>query len=417
MSGVTGVAVNPSQARRAESRPSPADLVRKARELQPIFREQAAASEALGKLTDEAFGAIRQSGLLGMQLPACYGGAECNTLEVLEILEAVSYADGATGWVMMATQVATCLSAVLLPDAAANKIYGAGEPVVMSGQGAPRGRAEVVPGGYRLTGRWSYASGILHSNYTHGGAVVTENGVPRMRADGRMPVVRSFVVPISEVKLEGNWDVMGLRATGSLDYSITDVFVPEEFTHVPDDVNHLRGGSFYSMGIVGLTTIGHTGVIIGIGRRILDELAEIIAGKPQGHGGLLPALAGASNYHEGFGRAEARLRSSRAFIFDAWGDLQKSLDRGDPPSTRQYTLIRLALQHGTSEIVELCTWAFKMAGGVALREGVVQRCFRDAYAAMQHFIVSPTMLQECGRELAGLAKGEKWTVLGPRKPA
>ena len=392
---------------------SASELLKKAHELEPVFRAQAAANEAQGKLTDEAFGALRDSGFLGMEVPACFGGSECTTTEVLEILEAVSYADASTGWVLMATQVATCLSAACLPDTSAKEIFGTATPVLMAGEGAPNGRAVVEGNGYRLSGKWRYASGIMHSNYTHSGALIMENGAPRMRADGHGPEILSLIVPTSKVKLEGNWDVMGLRATGSVDYSIDNVFVPKEFTHAPEAVHRFRGGNYYSMGIVGMTTIGHTGVIIGLGRRVLDELIEVVSVKPSGRGGL-PPLYATQSFHEGFGHAEARYRSSRAFIFDAWGDLQKSLDRGDAPSTRQFTLVRLALHHATSEIADLCAWAFKMGGGVALRESALQRCFRDAYAATQHFIVSPTMLQECGRELAGAAKGEQWTVLGPR---
>jgi len=402
----------------AAAPPSASALLKNARALQPVFKAQSAASEAQGKLTDEAFGAMRDAGLLGLQLPACFGGTEASTIEALEVLEAVSYADGSAGWVLMASQVATCLSAVCLPDAAAKEIFGAATPeapVVMAGQGAPNGRAVVDGNGYRLTGQWNYASGILHSQYTHGGAFVVEkNGAMRMHADGR-PQILSFVVPTSKAKVGGNWEVMGLRATGSVDYSISDTFVPEEYTHAPEAVHRYRGGNFYAMGIFGMTTLGHTGFIIGIGRRILDELVEVLGDRPARRGGM-PPLSATPGYHEGYGHAEARYRSSRAFIFDVWGELQKSLDRGDAPGIRQFTLIRLALNHATSEIAEVATWAYKMGGGVALRESVLQRCFRDTYAATQHFFVSPTMLQECGRELAGMAKGEQWTVLGLRKP-
>lgn len=396
-----------------------AELLEKARALQPLLRSQAALNEAQGKLSEETFGALRDAGLLGMLVPECFGGAEANTLEALEIIEALSYADGSTGWVQMAASVSTSLAAACLPAASAKMLFG-GAHAVIAGQGAPNGQA--VPAtqngvsGFRLTGQWSYGSGILHSDHIHSGAILVEEGKAQRRADGRGPAVRIFIVPTSKAIMEGNWEVMGLRATGSVNYSITDVFVPESFTHSPDCVPVNQGGSVYWIGIIGMTTLGHTGFIIGAGRRMLDELSAFIAAKPPGRGGSLPPISATQGFHEAFGRAEARYRASRSFVFDAWDDLQKSLDHGDAPSTRQISLIRLALNHATSEVADVCAWAYKTAGGYALRDSALQRCFRDVYAGTQHFLVSPTVLQECGRELAGLAKGEAWTLLGLRQP-
>lgn len=393
-----------------------ARLIASARELEPLFRAEAAAGEAAGRLTDRAFGALREHGFLQALIPACFGGAELDTLGALQVIEALSHADGSTGWVQMATQVSTSLAAACLPPVTATQLF-AGNLPVMAGQGAPNGEAVAVKGGYRLSGQWAYGSGILHASHIHSGAVVMENGAPRPRADGRGPETRIFIVPVQHAVMQGNWDVLGLRATGSVNYSMTDVFVPGEFTHGPDAVDRHQGGNVYSIGIIGMTTLGHTGFIIGIGRRMLDELSAFVAGKAPGRGGLLPPLSAAQSYHEGFGRAEARYRASRALIFDAWGEQQQNLDRGDPPTTRDITMTRLALNHATSEIAEVCAWAYRTAGGQALRSGSLQRCFRDTYAATQHFLVSPTVLQECGRELAGLAKGEQWTLLGLRKNA
>ena len=389
-------------------------LIKKARELDSLFRAEAAANEAGGRLTDKAFSALRENGFLLALVPACFGGAEASTLEALQIIEALSLADGSTGWVQMATQVSTGIAAACLPAETATQLFGGQHPVI-AGQGAPNGAAEVVKGGYQLTGQWSYGSGILHSTHIHSGAVVMENGKPRQRPDGGGPETRIFIVPTHRAKMEGNWNVMGLRATGNVNYSMKDVFVPAEFTHGPDAVDRNQGGNVYGMGIIGMTTLGHTGFIIGAGRRMLDELSDFVTAKPPGRGGLLPPLSATQSFHEGYGRAEARLRASRAMIFDAWGGQQKNLDRGDPPTLRDVTLTRLALNHATSEIADVCAWAYRTAGGYALRESDLQRCFRDVFAATQHFLVSPTVLQECGRELAGLAKGEEWTLLGLRK--
>jgi alkylation response protein AidB-like acyl-CoA dehydrogenase len=408
-----------NQAQHLSQPASAADLLQRARALQPFLKAQATAGESQGRLTQETFSALRNAGLIAMLIPESLGGTEASTLDALEIIEALSYADGSAGWVQMATSICTGIAAACLPAATARQLFG-GSKAVIAGQGAPNGKAEVASEkgvkGFRLTGHWSYGSGVLHSDHIHTGAIVVENGKPRPRADGHGPEIRTFIVPAAKAKMEGNWDVMGLRATGSVNYSFTDAFVPEAFTHAPDGWPVNQGGNLYSIGIIGMTALGHTGFIIGMGRRMLDELSAFIAEKPAGRGGALPAISAMPSFHEAYGHAEARYRSSRAYIFEVWGEMQKSLDRGDPPATRQITSIRLALNHATSEIADMCAWAYRTAGGYALRESALQRCFRDVHAGTQHFLVSPTVLQECGRELAGLASGETWTLLGLRKP-
>ena len=150
----------------------------------PFFSAESAASESLGRLTDKAFGALCEHGFLHSMLPREFGGAEINALEALRVIENLSYADASTGWVYMATQVCTGIAAACLPDEGAKQLFSGAHPIV-AGQGAPNGKAEVVPGGFRLTGKWSYGSGVLHSNHIHTGGLVVENGKPRMRADGR----------------------------------------------------------------------------------------------------------------------------------------------------------------------------------------------------------------------------------------
>jgi len=103
--------------------------------------------------------------------------------------------------------------------------------------------------------------------------------------------MRTFIVPREEVEFRGNWDVMGLRATGSVDYTITDVFVPASFTHTPDSIIPERGGSLFTMGILGLTQLGHTGFAIGVGRRVLDELGGFVRDRTPLRGGRVAPLA------------------------------------------------------------------------------------------------------------------------------
>jgi alkylation response protein AidB-like acyl-CoA dehydrogenase len=164
----------------------------------------------------------------------------------------------------------------------------------------------------------------------------------------------------------------------------------------------------YSLGIIGLATLGHGAFALGIGRRVLDEIALVAQTKA----GPAGTLRESENFHLEYARAEAKCRSARAFVYEVWADIERSLERGVPVSTRQLTLARLALNNATWSVYDLCTFAYKAGGGIALRQGTLQRLFRDMNAAAQHVTSSIPILRECGRELAGLVKGKEWGFLG-----
>lgn len=383
-------------------------LVDTAKEMYPVFAAQSAANEAKGALTDETIKALWEGGFFGMWIPAAFGGAEVGPLELLEIIEHLGYSDGSTAWVLMATQVAMGSAAAYLPPGVAKELFGKDRWPVVAGQGAPNGTGQIDGRGFRLAGKWSYGSGLLHSTWIHtGGSIVAANGAPRMVPGGRHPEVRIFILPVSEAKLTGNWDVIGLRATGSVDYTIDNVHVPEEYTHLQNANVPVHGGPFFTLGIFGISAIGHTGFALGIGRRVLDELRQLAtaeSGRPQ----TLPQRGGGESFLEQFGLAEAKIRAARAFVTDCWGDIEQTHKRGDVASQHQITLARLALNYATTAVAEICTFAYRYGGGVALRNSIIQRCFRDMNAGTQHATVSTSILRECARELLGLAQGKIW---------
>jgi indole-3-acetate monooxygenase len=338
-------------------------------------------------------------------MPRCFGGAEVWPLEAIEIVEALSYADPSTGWVAMAWQVSMATAAAYLPEGAARTVFGPGLTIV-AGQGAPFGRAELAEGGFRLSGHWGYGSGIHHAGWTHTGAMVHENSRPRSYPGSATPDARIFIVPIQEARLFDNWDVLGLKATGSIDYAMTDAFVPEDFTHRQNANRPHQGGDLYRLGISGLSTSGHTGFALGVARRALDEIAALAVAPKRTS--LLPEHGGGTAFHEHYALAEAELRAARAFAFEAWTSVQESLQRGNNMDVRQTTLIRLALNHATTVATRAVDTAFKFAGGSAARSGAIQRCFRDMHTGAQHITSAPMILHECGKELLGLNAGKIW---------
>jgi indole-3-acetate monooxygenase len=362
-----------------------------------IASECAEAGDREGQLAPPVVEAFHREGLFGMWVPRTLrGGLELGPLASMDVLEQVSYGDASAGWVLMAGSLATGTGGAYLGDEAVAELFAGERLPVIAGQGTRPGTAARVAGGFRLTGSWSFASGIKHGTHIHTLGVVPESGEARI-----------FVLPVEKATLIDNWDVMGLRATGSIDYRIDDVFVPEAFTHPATTETPLRGGAIYSLGIIGLAILCHSAWAAGLGRRILDELgAKVRAGV-----GRTGTLANSDAFHEQYARAEGKYRAARAFVREAWGDVAATLDSATPLSVRQHTLLRLALANITWSCHEVSEFAYTAAGTVALRSGTMQRLFRDMHAGTQHITSAPPVIRNTGRELSGVAAGKKWLFL------
>jgi alkylation response protein AidB-like acyl-CoA dehydrogenase len=293
----------------------------------------------------------------------------------------------------MATCLATGTGGAYLGDEAVAELFGKERLPVIAGQGTRPGTATPVPGGFRLTGSWSFGSGLKHATHIHTLGVVPDTHEARI-----------FVLPVEKATLLGNWDVMGLRATGSIDYRIDDVFVPEAFTHPAAIAAPLRGGGLYSLGVIGIALLCHAAWAAGIGRRILDELGA----KVQAGVGRSGTLASSEAFHEQYAKAEAKYRAAKAFVREVWTEVGASIDAGATVTVRQHTMIRLALSNITWTCHEVSQFAYTAAGTVALRAGTMQRLFRDMHAGTQHITSAPPVIRNAGRELAGLAPGKKW---------
>jgi alkylation response protein AidB-like acyl-CoA dehydrogenase len=373
------------------------ELAERVQRVANLARDNAARSEELGQLAEPVVEAMHAENLLGMWVPrSVHGGLELDPVASLEVIEKVAHGDPSAGWVLMAASLAIGTGAAYLKDAAVKELFGGKRLPVIAGQGTRPGKAVPKDGGFLLSGAWSFASGIKHGTHIHTLGLIDGTNEARI-----------FVFPVEKAKLIDNWDVLGLRATGSIDYTTKDAFVPEAYTHVSTTDQPLRGGSLYTIGIIGFAGIAHSGWACGIGRRVLDELVALVAEKA----GRPGTLAESSSFHEEFARVEAVYRSARAFVYETWGDVTETLERGDKLSMRQHTLIRLALAHSTWSAHEAASFAYKSAGTAALRAGPMQHLFRDMHAGTQHITSSPPVYGAIGKELLGLAKGKSWLFL------
>ena len=373
------------------------DLLGGATTAAALANEHAEQGDREGQLSAPVVEALNREGLFGMWVPrSVHGGAELDPISSLRVIESVSYGDPSAGWVLMAAALAIGTGAAYLGDDAVAELFGGERLPVIAGQGTRPGTAVPHAGGFSLSGSWSFASGIKHATHIHTLGVIEGTGEPRI-----------FVLPVGEATLIENWDVLGLRATGSIDYRTTNLFVPEAYTHFAVMESPKRGGALYTIGIAGFAVICHSGWASGIGRRLLDELSE----KVRSGIGRSGTLANSDAFHEQYAKAEATYRAARALVDEAWGSVQSSLERGGTLQVRQHTLVRLALAHITWSCHEIAQFVYTSAGTIALRGGTIQRLFRDMHAGTQHITSAPPVIRNAGRELAGLADRKKWVFL------
>jgi alkylation response protein AidB-like acyl-CoA dehydrogenase len=222
-----------------------------------------------------------------------------------------------------------------------------------------------------------------------------------------------FTLPKSECTMVDNWDVMGLRATSSDDYTIEDVFVPDAYVYEVTTKTPLHGGAIYEVGLANMSGIQHGGWALGMGKRLLEEMRKLAKVKSQRAGDGTTT----DQFYAEYAQAEAKMRGARALLMQTWADNEETMDRGEPLSTHQESLTRLSLNHATWSAHDVCMTVYKWAGTTALREGDLQRYFRDMHAGTQHMSSGPGVLQQCGRQLAGLAEGSRWVFFSLEEPA
>jgi alkylation response protein AidB-like acyl-CoA dehydrogenase len=368
-------------------------LPERAKAVGSIANEHADWGDQHGQLAEPVVEALHKEGLYGMWVPRSLGGAELDPVSSLQVIENLAYGDPSTGWVLMAAALAIGTGAAYLGDDAVKELFKGPRMPVIAGQGTRPGNAVPHDGGFLLSGSWSFASGIKHGTHIHTLGIIEGTGEPRI-----------FVLPVEKVKLIDNWNVMGLRATGSIDYTIDSVYVPDSYTHFAVTDVPKRGGSLYSVGIVGFAAMCHSGWACGIGRRLLDELATYVRTR----GGRTGTQSTSESFLEQYAKAEGTYRSARALVYEVWGEMSQLIDRGERPSLRLQSLVRLAMAHVQWASHDVATFVYASAGTTGLRAGTIQRLFRDMHAGTQHLIASPPVFRALGRELAGLAPKASW---------
>jgi indole-3-acetate monooxygenase len=317
----------------------------------------------------------------------------------LEVLEAVTYIDTSAGWCTLIGAAAIASLGAFLADEAMAQIFVDGQVPRAAGTFMPSGQAVPVEGGYRVSGRWAFASGIRHAQWV--------SATTRVVGDGAAaPTLRRVVIPVAEVQIHDNWQVMGLQGTGSCDFSVTDLFVPESFSWDAQRARPQRGGPLYRLGMPAFVANEHVAFALGVGQRALDTLLDLAPSKQRGYGPG-STLAARPALQRAVGESELRLRAVRALAITCYEHAWAIVCAGRTLPPRVQAELRSVATFATEVAVDVTTQAFRYSGGTALyMTHVLQRCLRDINAAAQHLMVSDAAYENYGQCLLGLPEAD-----------
>ena len=358
-------------------------LLAAARDRHEEFRQQTYVSSDVVDM-------MKDAGIYRAMVAKRFGGDEMHPSNFLRLIETISAADGSTGWVASFGFSAVYLSS--LPIETLEKMYANGPDVVFAGGIFPPQLAVPVDGGLEVSGSWSWGSGSKGADLI-GVGIKVENG----SSNGGLPLIA--VMPASKVRISENWNVTGLQGTGSHDMVIDKVVVPEEWTFVRGGKSSLDG-ALYRYPSMALAAQVLSVVGLGIARASLDFLIEMAGGRTSITGA--PTLANRAYVQTDVAKAEAALRSARAFFYETTDKAYAVLERGDDLDVELRSLLRLASTNAAHVAAQVTSDVYRLSGTTGIAVGhPIARYLSDAKIVPQHAFLSDGTWQNAGKILLG----------------
>jgi indole-3-acetate monooxygenase len=376
-----------------------ADAVERARALAPLLAAEADEIERSRRLTPKIVAALVEGGFYRLLLPKSLGGGEVAPAVFLGVLEEIAKADASTAWCLGQCGVCAMVAAYLDPGPA-REIFAA--PPGILAWGATAGEARAVPGGYRATWRWSFASGCRQASWIGAHVQIIEpDGKKRLKLDGKI-AVRTILLPVSSATFHDVWDVVGLNGTGTDDYSVDDLFIPEKFSALRDDASERReAGPLYKISTSMMFGLGFAAIALGVARATLDAAIETARAKNSRD--LKTGMRHNNVVQATIGRCEAKLRAVRAYLYATVAEMWRALE-DDKPLTNEHRLaLRLAATWTIHQSAEVVDAAYHMVGASAIfRTQAFERRFRDIHAIAQQIQARDIHYESVGQVLLGL---------------
>ncbi|MCZ6873954.1 MAG: acyl-CoA dehydrogenase family protein [bacterium] len=375
------------------------DFISTVRNLAPLIAEHRQTFDRDRCLPEQVFAALAEAGLFRLWLPKSHGGPQLSPLEFMEIVEEAAALDGSVGW-LVGNGAGMSRVAGYLDPAVSRVMFEDPQSFVVSGT-MPNRIATPCDGGYLVSGHWTFASGSNHANWYMGlcrVANVEGNTNPQM--------IGSYF-HARDVTLIDTWHVSGLKATGSNDFEVKEVFVPEQYSHpqlggratVDDVLYRIPWGSIFSWTVAV--------VPLGIARGAMTCAADIASRK--GRQGSNALLRDRESVQLELGRCEALIRAARAFLIDAMKKLMAAVDIGGESLSEARLGLRLACTHAADSARAVLDSVTAMLGAVSIFETtILERCQRDVLAAAKHIAMSPNNYIMGGRSGLGLDPGPRF---------
>lgn len=373
-----------------------------ARGMRDVVAAEAAACEQARTLTAPVVEEMWRTGLLPAFNPVAAGGVEPSFAEMIETWIEMAWQDGSFGWVGIANMPSSFAAAAYLPEEGFAEVFGDGDQrVTLGGQYFPNGQGVAVDGGYRLSGAWSFGSGIGHSAYVAAGFFPMDDGEMRWAGEG-IPDMQVAVLPREQVSFDDGWHVQGLKGTGSYDYSVQDVFVPQYRTFPLFSRRPSRGDSpAVRMGLMPVTAAGHASWALGVAKSMLDDVTELAATKYRMSD--MASLASRPTFQKGLAHHVAAWRAARLLVLDAFTTAESAVAAGEDLTPGLRADMRVAAVYATDTARACAEWAHLVAGTSAIREGSrLERAFRDIYTGTQHAFISEKVAIDAAQIWLGL---------------
>jgi indole-3-acetate monooxygenase len=356
-------------------------------------------SEQLRTLPAETVETLRSMGVFWLKTPAELGGNPVDPLDFCDVIEELAYTDASTAWTAMIGAGCGGLASGWLPDAGVRQVFAPGRPLpVIAGQLQPRGTGRPVDDGYVVTGRWSFASGIVHADWLIG--AFAAEAEPEAHDDRRMVV---FVLPKDQAEVIDNWQVAGLQGTGSMDFRVAGQFVRQDMTYELGAAA-IRGGDLFRLGMPAFVSNEVPPFCLGMARRALDDTTALAGHTTRWAGG--PKLSERAVFLKELGRAEVKVKAAalahRDAVRQVWATAQEGMV---PPESLQLALTTASV-YAVETCAEVISDLFRYGGGRVLSlSNPMQRHLRNALAARQHIAVSEEFYEAAGRERIKAAAG------------
>src|SRR6478609_3424547 len=337
---------NPKITRKRMNKRPGFDLVERARALQPLIARDADETERTRRLTPAVTAALIENGLYRSLLPQSLGGSEAPLETFMQMQEEIAKADASTAWCLGQCSVCAMTAAYLDPDAA-NEIFNVAPGILA--WGAINHEVQAVAGGYRASARWDFASGSRQASWLGAHVRIVEaDGTPRRKPDGS-PEIRTILFPVTSATMYDVWDVIGLRGTGTDSYSVDNLFIPDKFAALRDDLKALRDNNAVQ--------------------------------------GLI-------------GRSEATLRAARAYLYTTAAEVWRDLARGDAITEQHRIALRIAATWTIHQSASVVDTAYHMAGATAVfSANKFERRFRDMHAIAQQIQARDTHYEDAGKAI------------------